>query len=62
MIPQPYPYVGPPGASLPASPGGFWNAPFGATETWAEITAVDDAVDFFRQGRAAAATLLANPA
>ncbi|ONH33229.1 hypothetical protein [Pseudofrankia asymbiotica] len=47
---RPYLYVGPP-APPPASPEGFWNAPFGAYLTWDKVHSVADAVDFFRQGR-----------
>jgi hypothetical protein len=33
----------------------FWNQPFGATVTWEDIRSVEDAVEFFRQGRQHAA-------
>lgn len=47
---EPYLYVGP---FEPPPRGGFWNEPFGASRPWAEIAGVDDAVRFFREGRAA---------
>lgn len=54
---QPYLYVGPHGG--PPSQDAFWNAPFGAARTIAEITSVDAAVAFFHAGAAQAA--LARP-
>jgi hypothetical protein len=33
----------------------FSNQPFGATVTWEDIRSVEDAVEFFRQGRQHAA-------
>jgi hypothetical protein len=47
--PAPYVYVGP-----HAGPGDdpFWNAPFGAAQSWTEIQSADAAVDFFERGRA----------
>jgi len=47
---EPYLYVGP---FEPPPRGGFWNEPFGASRPWGEIAGVDDAVKFFREGRAA---------
>jgi hypothetical protein len=47
---EPYLYVGP---FEPPPSGGFWNEPFGASRRWGEISGVDDAVRFFREGRAA---------
>jgi hypothetical protein len=47
---EPYLYVGP---FEPPPRGGFWNEPFGASRPWAEIAGVDDAIRFFREGRAA---------
>jgi hypothetical protein len=49
-LPEPYLYVAP--HAGPPSPNEFWNAPFGATVTAARIRDVDDAADFFSQGRA----------
>jgi hypothetical protein len=46
----PYLYVGP---FEPRAPGGFWNEPFGASRPLGEITGVEDALRFFREGRAA---------
>jgi hypothetical protein len=46
---EPYLYVGP---FEPPAPGGFWNEPFGASRPFGEITGVDEAVRFFREGRA----------
>jgi hypothetical protein len=48
-IGAPYLYVGP--HAGPPAPDGFWNAPFGAALTADRIHGVDDAVDFFSQGR-----------
>ena len=47
---EPYLYVGP---FEPPPRGGFWNEPFGASQPWGEIAGVDDALRFFREGRAA---------
>ena len=46
---RPYLYVGP---FEPPPHGGFWNEPFGASRQWDELGGVDDALDFFREGRA----------
>jgi hypothetical protein len=48
-IPEPYLYVGP--HAGPPAEDGFWNASFGAAATADRIRGVDDAVDFFTQGR-----------
>jgi hypothetical protein len=40
---------------LAATGDSFWNQPFGATVTWEDIRSVEDAVEFFRQGRQHAA-------
>jgi hypothetical protein len=45
----PYLYVGP--HDGPPARDAFWNAPFGATVTADRIRRVDDAVDFYGQGR-----------
>ena len=50
-LPSPYAYVGP----WTPRRGAFWNAPFGASRTAAELPDVDAVVAFFREGRAAAA-------
>jgi hypothetical protein len=55
QVPDPYLYVGPTGLDLAARGDRFWNQPFGATVTWEDIGSVEDAVDFFRQGRQHAA-------
>ena len=47
---EPYVYIGP--FERPPR-GGFWNEPFGASQLWGEIAGVDDALRFFREGRAA---------
>jgi hypothetical protein len=60
-VTSPYVYVGPAADALPPTPAGIWNQPFGATRTWDEVTSVDDAVDFFHHGRAAAQALSAAP-
>jgi hypothetical protein len=49
-IGDPYLYVGP--HAGPPVHDDFWNAPFGAAATAERISTVDDAVDFFTQGRA----------
>src|SRR3954453_14278058 len=49
-IGDPYLYVGPHGG--PPTRDDFWNAPFGAAVTADRIRGVEDAVDFFGQGRA----------
>jgi hypothetical protein len=49
-IPTPYAYIGP-HDTLPDDP--MWNAPFGAYRTWHEVTNAEQALDFFRAGRAA---------
>jgi hypothetical protein len=46
---DPYLYVGP--HDGPPARDAFWNAPFGAAVTADSIRRVDDAVDFFGQGR-----------
>jgi hypothetical protein len=46
---RPYLYVGP---FEPPPHGGFWNEPFGASRPWDELGGVDDALGFFREGRA----------
>jgi hypothetical protein len=48
-IGDPYLYVGP--HAGPPARDGFWNVPFGAAVTADRIRGVDDAVDFFTQGR-----------
>jgi hypothetical protein len=53
--PEPYLYVGP--WSPPEPDGGFWNEPFGASAVGAAGVSVDDALAFFREGRAQAARL-----
>jgi len=47
---EPYLYVGP---FEPPPRSGFWNEPFGASRPWGEVAGVDDALRFFREGRAA---------
>jgi hypothetical protein len=49
-LPEPCLYVGP--HAGPPSQDDFWNAPFGAVATADRIRGVEDAVEFFRQGRA----------
>jgi hypothetical protein len=49
-VPEPYLYVGP--HAGPPDDDPFWNAPFGAAVTTQRISTVDDAVAFFREGRA----------
>jgi hypothetical protein len=49
-LPPPYLYVGP--HAGPPAQDDYWNAPFGAMATGNRIHSVDDAVDFFGQGRA----------
>ena len=46
-IPQPYAYIGP----WRAEEGPFWNQPFGAARTTAELATVDDVLAFFEEGR-----------
>jgi hypothetical protein len=46
---EPYLYVGP--HDGPPVRDGFWNAPFGAAATADRLQRVDDAVNFFGQGR-----------
>jgi hypothetical protein len=46
---MPYLYVGP---FTPLAPNGFWNEPFGASRPLDDIASVDDALSFFREGRA----------
>lgn len=53
-VPVPYVYVGPPPSVLTEDPSGIWNQSFGATATWDEIREVNQALEFFRRGRAAA--------
>jgi hypothetical protein len=48
-IAEPYLYVGP--HAGPPARDDFWNEPFGAVITVGRIHGVDDAVDFFTQGR-----------
>jgi hypothetical protein len=55
QISEPYLYVGPTGLDVAATGDGFWNQPFGAAMTWEAIGSVEDALDFFRQGRRHAA-------
>jgi hypothetical protein len=55
QVPAPYLYVGPTGLDLTATGDSFWNQPFGAVLTWDDVSSVEDAVDFFRQGRQHAA-------
>jgi hypothetical protein len=52
-LPEPYLYVGP-HEGPPSGPAdaSFWNMPFGAAVTIDRIRTPDEAVDFFRQGRA----------
>ena len=45
--PEPYAYIGP----WTPRTGGFWNAPFGAIRAMDEVSAVDDLVEFFAEGR-----------
>jgi hypothetical protein len=47
-ISEPYGYVGP--DAVPPV-GGYWNQPFGAARTWAELPTEDAMVDYFRHGR-----------
>jgi hypothetical protein len=49
-IPAPYLYVGP-FAGPPAGDAGFWNAPFGAYTTVADIDTPADALAFFLEGQ-----------
>jgi hypothetical protein len=49
-IAEPYVYVGP---DVRPAADGFWNHPFGAARTWTEIDSVDEALRFFKEGRAA---------
>ena len=49
-VPEPYLYVGPHEGRPTADT--FWNMPFGAAVTIDRIRTPDEAVDFFRQGRA----------
>ncbi len=49
-IPEPYAYVGP----WAALEGPFWNQPFGAARTMAELATVDEALAFFEEGRSLA--------
>jgi hypothetical protein len=51
FLPRPYAYVGP---HEPRT-GPFWNAPFGAARLLHELDGVQGVLEFFRQGRAAAA-------
>jgi hypothetical protein len=55
QVPAPYLYVGPTGLDLAATGDSFWNQPFGAAVTWEDVRSVEDAVEFFRQGRQHAA-------
>ena len=49
-IPRPYAYVGP----WTPKEGPFWNQPFGAARTVAELATVDDVLRFFEEGRSLA--------
>jgi hypothetical protein len=55
QVPEPYLYVSPTALDLAATGDGFWNQPFGAAMTGETIGSVEDALDFFRQGRRHAA-------
>jgi len=55
QVSEPYLYVGPTGLDLAATGDSFWNQPFGAAVTWEDVRSVEDAVEFFRQGRQHAA-------
>ena len=46
---EPYVYVGP--DVVPGGPDGFWNEPFGALRTWADVHSSSEAEAFFRTGR-----------
>ena len=48
---EPYLYVGP---WTPPPVGGFWNEPYGAARSRADVASVDDAMDFFDEGLAEA--------
>ena len=48
-IPEPYAYVGP--FSGPPGRDDFWNAPFGAYRTAADLTSSEAQLAFFRKGR-----------
>ena len=48
-VDEPYLYVSP-WAGLEQD-GGYWNIDFGAVATRSSISSIDDALDFFRQGR-----------
>jgi hypothetical protein len=50
QVAEPYLYVVPP-AGLDAAGDGFWNRRFGAARTWEAVGSVEQALDFFRQGR-----------
>jgi hypothetical protein len=52
-IDEPYLYVGP--HTVPTSDDPFWNASFGAARPASAVRSADDAVAFFRRGRALAA-------
>jgi hypothetical protein len=49
QVPEPYLYVSP--HEGPPTDDPFWNSPFGAVATSAEISTVEDAVAFFQHGR-----------
>ena len=49
-VSEPYVYVGP--DVVPSAEDGYWNQPFGAVRTWAEVASPEDAVAFFHEGRA----------
>ena len=49
-IPQPYAYIGP----WTPKEGPFWNQPFGAARTAAELATVDEVLSFFEEGRSLA--------
>ncbi|MFD7639162.1 hypothetical protein ACFV4P_00765 [Kitasatospora sp. NPDC059795] len=54
FLAEPYVYVGPP---APRS-GGFWNAPFGAARTLAELGDLSATTSFLAEGRRLASTIL----
>jgi hypothetical protein len=55
QLPEPYLYVSPTGLDLAATGESFWNQPFGAAVTWKDVRSVEEAMEFFRQGRQHAA-------
>jgi hypothetical protein len=54
FVPEPYLYVGPGALELALTGTDFWNLPFGAAATWAEIGEEQEALGFFRHGRGVA--------